>query len=48
MQKKMFGWTFKELGFDEHKFIGIEIRSMTTEEAINAIEEAMAVDAQEV
>jgi len=48
MQKKMFRWTFKELGFDEHKFIGIEIRKMSTEEAIKAIEEAMAMDAQKV
>ncbi|MBP1911671.1 heterodisulfide reductase subunit A-like polyferredoxin [Thermococcus stetteri] len=47
MQKKMFGWTFKELGFDDHKFIGIEIRNMTTEEAIKAIDKAMSVDTQE-
>ncbi|MDI3474920.1 MAG: hypothetical protein PWQ79_750 [Thermococcaceae archaeon] len=46
MQKKMFGWTFKELGFDDHKFIGVEIRNMTTEEAIQAIDEAMSVDSQ--
>lgn len=41
MQKKMFGWVFKELGFDEKKFIGVEIRNMTTEEAIKAIEKAL-------
>jgi len=26
MQKKMFGWVFKELNFDESKFVGVEIR----------------------
>ena len=41
MQKKMFGWVFRELGFDESKFTGVEIRSMTTEEAIKAIEKAL-------
>ncbi len=37
MQRKMFGWVFKELGFDESKFIGVEIRNMTTEDVIEAI-----------
>ena len=41
MQKKMFDWVFRELGFDESKFVGIEIRNMTTEEAIKAIEKAI-------
>ncbi len=41
MQKKMFGWVFKELNFDESKFVGVEIRNMTTEEAIKAIEKAI-------
>ena len=41
MQKKMFGWVFRELGFDESKFVGVEIRNMTTEEAIKAIEKAI-------
>ena len=41
MQRKMFGWVFKELGFDESKFIGVEIRNMTTEEAIKVIEKAL-------
>ena len=41
MQKKMFGWVFKELNFDESKFTGVEIRNMTTEEAIKAIEKAL-------
>jgi hypothetical protein len=37
----MFRWVFKEIGFDETKFIGVEIRNMTTEEAIKAIEKAV-------
>jgi heterodisulfide reductase subunit A-like polyferredoxin len=41
MQKKMFGWVFKELKFDESKFVGVEIRNMSTEEAIKAIEKAI-------
>ncbi|WP_227410902.1 hypothetical protein [Thermosphaera chiliense] len=41
MQKKMFGWVFKELGFDESKFVGVEIRNLSTEEAIKAIENAL-------
>jgi heterodisulfide reductase subunit A-like polyferredoxin len=41
MQKKMFGWVFKELGFDESKFVGVEIRNMSTEEAVKAIENAL-------
>jgi len=41
MQKKMFGWVFKELGFEESKFVGVEIRNMTTEEAIRAIEKEL-------
>jgi heterodisulfide reductase subunit A-like polyferredoxin len=41
MQKKMFRWVFRELGFDESKFVGVEIRNMTTEEAIKAIEKAL-------
>lgn len=41
MQKKMFSWVFKELSFDESKFIGVEIRNMNTEEAIKAIEKAL-------
>ncbi|MEM2009035.1 MAG: hypothetical protein QW101_05070 [Ignisphaera sp.] len=43
MQRKMFGWVFRELGFDESKFRGVEIRNMSTEEAIKAIEEALSV-----
>ncbi|MCQ5340633.1 MAG: heterodisulfide reductase subunit A-like protein [Candidatus Methanomethylicia archaeon] len=41
MQKKMFSWVFKELSFDESKFIGVEIRNMNTEEAIKAIEKEL-------
>ena len=41
MQKKLFGWIFKELGFDESKFTGVEIRNMTTEEAIKTVEKAI-------
>jgi hypothetical protein len=41
MQKKMFGWVFKELNFDESKFVGVEIRNMTTEETIEAINKAL-------
>lgn len=41
MQKKMFGWVFRETGFDELKFTGVEIRNMTTEEAIQAIMRAL-------
>ncbi len=44
MQKKMFGWTFKEIGFDENKFVGVEIRNMTTEEAIKAIDKALSIE----
>ncbi|MEM0000369.1 MAG: heterodisulfide reductase subunit A-like protein [Desulfurococcaceae archaeon] len=42
MQRKMFGWVFRELGFDESKFRGVEIRNMSTEEAIKAIEDALS------
>ncbi|MEM1675717.1 MAG: heterodisulfide reductase subunit A-like protein [Desulfurococcaceae archaeon] len=42
MQQKMFGWVFRELGFDESKFRGVEIRNMSSEEAIKAIEEALS------
>ncbi|MEM0348395.1 MAG: heterodisulfide reductase subunit A-like protein [Zestosphaera sp.] len=41
MQKKMFGWVFKELNFDESLFIPVEIRNMTTEEALQSIEKAL-------
>jgi heterodisulfide reductase subunit A-like polyferredoxin len=41
MQKKMFGWVFKELNFDESKFVEVEIRNMTTEETIEAINKAL-------
>jgi heterodisulfide reductase subunit A-like polyferredoxin len=41
MQEKMFGRVFKELGFDESKLVGVEIRKMSTEEAVKAIENAL-------
>jgi len=41
MQKKLFGWIFKELDFDESKFTGVEIRNMSTEDAIKTIEKAI-------
>lgn len=42
IQKKMFGWIFNETRFDENKFMGVEIRNMTTEEAIKAIDKALS------
>jgi len=41
MQLKMFKWAFKETGFDESRFKPVEIRNLTTEEAIQAVEKAL-------
>ncbi|ADM28113.1 heterodisulfide reductase subunit A-like protein [Ignisphaera aggregans DSM 17230] len=41
MQKRLFREIFRDTGFDESRHIGVDIRNMTTEEAIKAIEEAL-------
>jgi heterodisulfide reductase subunit A-like polyferredoxin len=42
MQSKMFRDAFKAGGFDEEKASGVDIRNMTTEQAIAAIRELVA------
>jgi heterodisulfide reductase subunit A-like polyferredoxin len=37
MQKKMFRDAFETTGFDKEKHVGVDIRNMTTEEAVEAI-----------
>jgi heterodisulfide reductase subunit A-like polyferredoxin len=39
MQKKMFKDAFEAVGFDKSKHIPLDIRNMTTEEAVSAIKE---------
>jgi len=41
MQKRLFRDAFRATGFEELKHVGVDIRNMTTEEAIKAIEEAL-------
>lgn len=44
MQKKMFRFAFEEAGFDPAKHKGVDIRNMTTEQAIAAIKQLIADD----
>lgn len=44
MQKKMFRFTFEEAGFDPAKHKGVDIRNMTSEQAIAAIKRLIAED----
>lgn len=37
MQQKMFGYAFKEKGFNPTHHLAVDIRNMTTEQAIEAI-----------
>lgn len=37
MQRKMYRDAFEESGFDRSKHIGVDIRNMTTEQAVEAI-----------
>ncbi|MGB9797383.1 MAG: heterodisulfide reductase subunit A-like protein, partial [bacterium] len=37
MQKKMFRDAFEKVGFEKSKHIGVDIRNMTTEQAVEAI-----------
>jgi len=39
MQQKMFRKTFKAVGFDKTKLIAIDVRSLTTEQAVSSIKE---------
>jgi heterodisulfide reductase subunit A-like polyferredoxin len=39
MQKKMFQKSFKAVGFDKAKLIAIDVRSLTTEQAVAGIKE---------
>ncbi|PLV56202.1 heterodisulfide reductase subunit A-like protein [Thermotoga sp. SG1] len=41
MQKKMFKDAFEAVGFDKEKHVGVDIRNMSTEEAVSAIKEAL-------
>ncbi|MBC7326970.1 heterodisulfide reductase subunit A-like protein [bacterium] len=41
MQKKMFREAFEAAGFDKEKHTGVDIRNMTTEEAIEAIKKVL-------
>jgi len=41
MQKKMFRDAFEATGFDKSKHIGVDIRNMTTEQAIEAIKSVL-------
>lgn len=41
MQKKMFRDAFESTGFDKAKHIGVDIRNMTTEQAIEAIKKVL-------
>lgn len=42
MQKKMFRDAFEVAGFDGDSFTGIEIRNLTTEQALDTIKKAIA------
>ncbi|MGC8716520.1 MAG: heterodisulfide reductase subunit A-like protein [bacterium] len=41
MQKKMFRDAFESAGFDKNKHTGVDIRNMTTEQAIEAIKKVL-------
>ena len=42
MQRKLFRFAFEEAGFDPGKHSGVDIRDMTTEQAVEAIKELIA------
>lgn len=44
MQKKMYRFAFEEAGFDPAKHKGVDIRNMTTEQAVAAIKQLIAED----
>lgn len=37
IQKKMYRDAFEQSGFDRSKYLGVDIRNMTTEQAVEAI-----------
>ncbi len=41
MQKKMFRDAFEKAGFDREKHVGVDIRNMTTEQAVEAIKSVL-------
>jgi len=41
MQRKMFRDAFESTGFDKSKHVGVDIRNMTTEQAIEAIKKVL-------
>ncbi len=41
MQGKLFRDAFEAAGFDKEKHVGVDIRNMTTEQAVKAIKEAV-------
>lgn len=41
MQKKMFRDAFEAAGFDKGKHVGVDIRNMTTEQAVEAIKSVL-------
>jgi len=43
MQRKMFRDAFETAGFDGNRHVGVDIRNMTTEEAVKTIKEALGV-----
>ncbi|MBC7287191.1 MAG: heterodisulfide reductase subunit A-like protein [Armatimonadetes bacterium] len=42
MQRKMFRYAFEQAGFDPGKHRGVDIRNMTTEQAVDAIKQLIA------
>ncbi len=44
MQQKMFKGAFNEAGFDPSRHQGVDIRNMTTDEAVSAIKKLMEVN----
>lgn len=42
MQRKMFRFIFEQVGFDPGKHHGVDIRNMTTEQAVDAIKQLIA------
>jgi heterodisulfide reductase subunit A-like polyferredoxin len=47
MQRKMFRFAFEEAGFDPAGHKGVDIRNMTTEQAVAAIKQLIAEDEAE-
>ncbi len=41
MQRKMFRDAFENAGFDKSKHVGVDIRNMTTEQAMEAIKKVL-------